>query len=203
MAVQGGQVMHTPTKKSKAWRESPEAARAFEAYYDLGDDRRLSALAEVYWQRSDKTRDHEKFINSRVSQFKKWSSWHKWQNRVIEYDRKAAERKHKKREREQERMNEAHAELGEGLALLSAEHIEHLRKSGKLSSQATVLLFKYATDLQRNAVGAATETTHMEVSGEGGGPVQTDGTMKIMVYLPKKDAPPGQLALPAQGETSA
>lgn len=166
-------------------RETPDAAKAFEVYYDLGEDRSLKKAAEINWEQGKKDGDHEKYVRNRTKQLGLWSVKFGWQQRIIDRDRAVAERKRRKREREQERMNEEHAELGGIMATVAAEHIEHLRKIGKLNAQATVLLFKEATALQRQAVGAATEIAKFEIGGENGEAIKTE-SQHILIVLPQK-----------------
>jgi hypothetical protein len=162
--------------------ETPDAARAFEQYYDLGDDRSLELLAERMYQDMTQNQTGTKQVPkivAIVSQLKKWSTLHKWQSRVIERDRAKIEAVRKKRDAEIERMNEEHALLGRTQALRAVKQIEELIKTQKFGSQATVQLFKVSTDLERIARGAATE--RQELTGKDG------EALGVGIYLPQKN----------------
>ena len=163
--------------------ETPDAARAFEQYYDLGDDRSLELLAKRMYQDMTQNQTGTKQvpkIAAIVSQLKKWSSAHKWQNQVIERDRAKIEVVRKKRDAEIAKMNDEHALLGRTQALRAVKQIEELIKAQKFGSQATVQLFKVSTDLERLARGAATE--RQELTGKDG------EALGVGIYLPQKDS---------------
>lgn len=174
----------------KPQKESPEAARAYERYYALGPDRTLSLLAEHYWRESDQLDDHGRFVHTRKNQFALWSAAFGWQSRIIAQDRRnaaAAERRHRA---QIEKLNEDQFKWAQGMAILAMKQIQDLIKAKAFNAQATVLLFKYATDLQRLALGAdmvqvciEEESGDVEVSTPGIIP----GSGNIMIFLPKKE----------------
>lgn len=160
-------------------RETPDASLAFERYYDLGEERTLVLLAQhMHQELLLKHQDDTKPIPTEatlLSRVKKWSAEHGWQERVIERDRAQAEKDRKRRNKDVQRMNEEHALLGRTQALRAVRHIEELMKANKFGSQAAVTLFKYASDLERVARGAATEVS--QVQGTEGEPLFPSSSM--------------------------
>lgn len=153
-----------PTSISKLPKtETPQAAHAFEEYYALGAERSLKSLAG------------KSGVNIRL--LERWSSAHKWQDRVIERDRQEMLKKRRKREAEQEKMNEEHAAWGKGMAALAMKQCQDLIKAQSMNAQAAVLLFKYATDLQRLAMGDATDTMRLQLQDANGNPASTDALL--------------------------
>lgn len=151
-------------------RETPDASLAFERYYDLGEDRTLVMLARVMHQELNQT--HTKPIPTEatlLSRFKKWSTEHSWQERVIERDRTQIEEHRRKRLKAVDQMNDEHALLGRTQALRAVKQIEELISTKKFNAQSAVQLFKCATALERLARGAATEV--LQHQGENGGPI--------------------------------
>jgi len=160
-------------------KETPQAAHAFEEYYALGEERSLRALVDK--------------VSTNLAQLGVWSRAHKWQERVIERDRIEMARKRKKREAEQEKMNEEHAAWGKAMAAMAMAQCKKLVDAKAMPAQAAVLLFKYATDLQRLAMGDATETTRLQLQDADGNLTSAGALLpQIMVYLPKKDELPGE-----------
>jgi len=64
--------------------ETPAAARAFEDYWDMGEERSLPKLAVAYSERTEDGQAHA------LSTLKEWSSVHGWQERVKQRDAEAA-----------------------------------------------------------------------------------------------------------------
>jgi hypothetical protein len=142
-------------------RETPEASLAFEQYYDLGEDRSLALLAqkkrqEIIAENQDATRKIPTEA-ALLTNLKKWSSEHKWQERVIARDRASAERERRKRDKAIEAMNERHAMIGTTQQAKAIKQIEALIEAKSFGSMAAVQLLKMATDLERLARGAPTE----------------------------------------------
>ncbi len=156
-------------------RETPQAAKAFEQYYLLGDERTLAKLAhDIYGQNHESASvvpNQETFqnISGILSQLKKWSAAHKWQERVIERDRAAFYRLEKKLERDRERMNERHAAIGTTQQKKALEQIDALITAHAFGALATVQLLKLATELERLARGG--DSKKIEMSGKDGGPI--------------------------------
>ena len=184
----------------KPQRERPEAARAYEKYYALGPDRTLSLLAEQYWRESDQLDEHDRFVHNRKNQFGLWSTSFGWQQRVIKQDRKIFAADQRRHRAQIEKLNEDHLKWGQGMAALSMKQINDLIKAKTFGSHSAVLLFKYATDLQRLALGADAIAVHIEdengdidVSAPGGAlPGKQAGSGNIMIFLPKKEALPDE-----------
>jgi hypothetical protein len=169
-------------------RETPDSALAFERYYDLGEDRTLALLAQK--MRQEMIRQQQILRDTKpipteatlLSRYKKWSKAHKWQEHVIQRDRAQAEKDRKKRLKAIEQMNDEHSLFGRTQAMQAVRQIKELIDAKKLGAPAAVQLFKYATDLERVARGAATEVAHLQHTGEEGGPIviKTEwGTVKL------------------------
>jgi hypothetical protein len=69
-------------------------------------------------------------------------------------------------------MDKEHALWGKEQALKAMAIIEEINAVNKFTSQAAVQLFKYATDLQRIAMGSATE--QIALTGKDGGAMEMD-----------------------------
>lgn len=156
-------------------RESPEAARAFEAYYDLGDGRSLVLLAQKRLEEIRTRQEHAKSTPKEatlVRQFKDWSTEHKWQERVISRDREKAEAKRKKREAEIDKMDDRQAAIGTTQQATAIKIIQDLIKKDEIKARDAIQLLKLAIDVERVARGAPTEHRREELVGEGGGPIE-------------------------------
>src|SRR5258708_3218798 len=132
--------------------ETPKAAAAFLEYCELGFNRSLAKLAQK-WGKNE----------SYVGQLERWSSNHNWLERVKVYDAEQAKERDKRREAMRQEMDERHALYGKEQAERAIQQIHDLIRAKAFGSQAAVQLFKNATDLERLAMGAATE--HIEQSG--------------------------------------
>ena len=148
-------------------RETPKAAKAFEEYCAMGDERSLRALEDK--------------IGTKLSQLGTWSREHKWQERVKVYDAAQVEQERKKREREIAKMNERHAMIGTTQQAKAIQQIQELINAKKFGSQASVQLLKLATDLERLARGLPTE--RKELTGADGEPLPQGA--QVIFYLPK------------------
>src|SRR5215469_2051034 len=138
-------------------RESPEAARAFEQYYDLGEDRTLLLLAQKRLQViQKKNQEATKRLPTEAALLtvvKRWSSDHKWQERIIARDKTEAEKARKKRDKAIEAMNERHALIATTQQARAIEQIKALIEAKAFGSVAAVQLLRLATDLERLARG--------------------------------------------------
>jgi hypothetical protein len=157
-------------------RESPEAANAFEAYYDLGDERSLLLLAQMQRQvLSARYQGSTRAVPSEgtlLSKFKGWSTSHKWQERVIERDRQKAEAKRKRQEETVHAMNERQALIGTTQQSTAIKLIAELGKKQEFKPRDAIQLLKLAIDVERVARGAATE--QIALTGKDGGPIEQD-----------------------------
>lgn len=155
-------------------RETPKAKAAYEEYAALGPSRSLRKLAE-------QVRQSDGEASVRLRTLEEWSVQHNWQARVTEYDKERVAEKRRRREAELEQMNEEHAVMARDQALRAVQQIERLITAERFGSQASVQLFKVATDLERLARGAPTERS--EQTGPDGEPLNT-GT-QVVFYLPE------------------
>ncbi len=136
----------------------PTRAEAlFREYVALGPDRSLLKLA-VHLGKSASYKRRLEEMSSRYN----WQARVKLEDaRIAEEHRKAREateaEKRRVREEALNKMNEEHALLGRTQSLRAVKQIQELIDAKKLGSQATVALFKVATDLERIARGAETE----------------------------------------------
>jgi len=173
-------------------RESPEAARAFEQYYTLGDERSLLQLARTRRVELEKRYQGGTIVvpseATLLSRFKRWSATHKWQERVISRDRERAEARRKKKDADIEAMNERHAQLGVSLQAKGLKRVDDLLKKEELSGAEAIRMIKQGTDLERVARGEPTERTEQRVNAPG----------VVAVYLPQKLP----IELPKGGDSS-
>lgn len=168
-------------------RETRQAAAAYATYAALGPDRSLSKLAEHQWQSKGAKGERERAIRSIRTQLGLWSSQHRWQERVKEYDRQQIEKKRRQRDAELEKLNEEQAKYGKGMSALAMKQIQTLIEAKSFNAQSAVLLFKYSTDLEREARGAAARI-ELEVGGKSDAdPIRTEHSQTITIYLPRKD----------------
>ncbi len=155
-------------------RETPEAARAFEEYYDLGDDRSLLLLAEARHQKLQALNqgDTKKTPTAAtlLRHFKEWSVEHKWQERIIARDRAQAEKERKKRLKAIQQMNDRHALIGTTQQAKALEQIKTLMDAKAFGSMAVVNLLKLALDTERLARGMPTE--QMALTDKDGGAIE-------------------------------
>src|SRR6266567_169009 len=98
-------------------RETPEASAAFHEYAAL-EDRSLENLAKARHAKLEeqaRIQGHTRpipTINTLLSQFKKWSTAHGWQERVKVYDAQQIEKERVKRQKAIDMMNERHSQIG-------------------------------------------------------------------------------------------
>lgn len=137
-------------------RETPKAAAAFDEYCLLGPARSLRKLAEKLKQTNSKPIATEATLMV-------WSSEHRWQERVREYDVERAKEKRLKHDADIEAMDERHAILGVKQQKKAAKLIKKLIDNEEFTPSSAVQLLKLSTDLERLARGAPTE--HIEQSG--------------------------------------
>ncbi len=145
-------------------RETTRAADAFAEYAAIGPERSLVKLYEYLRQTPGKPQ-----VN--YSTLEDWSRAHRWQQRVCEYDQAQRAIRAAKHQADIEKMNERHALIGTTQQRKALEQIEALIAAQKFGSQATVMLLKLATELERTARGAPSNVERHEMSGPGGDPL--------------------------------
>jgi hypothetical protein len=164
-------------EESNKLHEGAKAHSAFLRYCELGPGRTLERVRLELGARP-----------SYIRMLTEWSRRYHWVTRAKAFDLAAKEEELAANEKELKKMNQRHAEAGVANQLKALAQIDRLIKSGKMGSIATVQLLKISYDLERLARGAETEISHVELTGMGGGPVQTDS--RVVVYLPQKDVLP-------------
>lgn len=152
-------------------KETPKAAAAFLAYYELGETRSLEKLVKHYQELAKTKPDEKKTWLPTLWQLKEWSRKHHWQSRVIAWEQEQAAERVAKRNAEIEEMNQRLAKLGMKQQKKAEKQIKTLIDAKSFGSVAAVQLLKLATDLERVARGVPTEIRASEVSGPGGGPI--------------------------------
>ena len=146
---------------AKTTKESVRAKEACEQYLLLGPDRSLAKLAESMGKRP-----------GYVQVLKAWSSALQWQEKAKEYDKEQAAARRREIDEARREMDKEHALWGHEQALRAMKIIEEINAAKKFTSQAAVQLFKTATDLQRIAMGSATE--QIALTGKDGGAMEMD-----------------------------
>jgi hypothetical protein len=146
---------------AEAMKETGKAKKALEEYLLLGPDRSLVKLAKAMGK-----------ADSYVALLERWSKAHQWQKRVREYDAEQAEKRRREIEAEREKIDREHLLLGRTQALLAVQMIADLKKRGEYSLSSANQLLKISTDLQRLAIGSATQ--QIALTGKDGGPIEQD-----------------------------
>jgi hypothetical protein len=139
--------MKEPSKETSLARE------AYEIYLNMGPSRSMRQVVEVLHSMG-RYNGTEKTTLRHLAE---WAKTHCWQDRIRAYEEEQALETRAKRQIEIDKMNQEHALIGRTQTLRMVKHIQELIEAKHFGSQAAVQLFKYATDLERVARGAATE----------------------------------------------
>jgi len=168
---------------SNSRKETVKAHAAFLVFCNLGPHRTLPMLVKELGK-------HTQYVR----QLQRWSAQFGWFARAKQYDRDVFEEKRRKEELAIEAMNDVQAGIALNQLRKMIEQVDRLISSGKFGAMATVQHIKNMLDIERTARGAPNDRTRIELTGEDGGPIQTDTTQKVLLYLPKKEeiiVPPG------------
>lgn len=196
MGHPSGKFFDKMNREGAVLRETNKAHSAFLAYAAMGPSRSLDKLCAQMGAKPGYARV-----------LYEWSRKHHWQRRVREYDVEAAQEELRQADKELRKMNDRHAQTAMSAQVTALEYVMWQIKNKKLSSLAAVTMLKDFFKLERDARGATSDHTRVEVSGPAGGPVELDSYVRV--YLPQKDALPNvvssdpatPLALPAGGES--
>jgi len=145
----------------KPMAETAKAKNAFEEYLLMGSNRSLRSLAKQMGRPA-----------SYVTQLERWSAQFHWQEKARAYDAEQAERRRREIEEERDKVDREHLLIGRAQAIAAVRMIQDLEKKGKYGLQAAAQLLKVSTDLQRLAIGSATQ--QIALTGKDGGPIEQD-----------------------------
>lgn len=134
-------------------KETSLAREAYELYLNMGPTRSMREVVKILHSMG-RYNGTEKTTLRHLAD---WAKVHCWQARIREFEEEQARENHAKRQVEIDKMNQEHALIGRTQTLRMVKHIQELIEAKHFGSQAAVQLFKYATDLERVARGAATE----------------------------------------------
>jgi len=151
-----------PLARCKGERQN--ANDALHDYYLMGSARSLSKLATQY-------RESTKPVPTRqLSRLKIWSTTFKWQDRI-------AQAKEQQNQAERERKREQRKQLLDGLLVKAAEGLQALDVRGASFGQVTNAVRTVVQELRAEYDDLPTQK--QEISGAGGGPVQTVTTIDV------------------------
>lgn len=164
--------MNSKTDYYKSLTQGNETARqlaCYQAYCELGPMRSFKKLRRKFEEDKRKAEAlGQTYTGLMVSvlTMEKWSSKFQWQDRVKAFDAEIAVERENKLAEQRLKMDEQHALLGSAMAIKAIKQIERLIEVEKFGSQASVTLFKYATDLERIARGMPNQHTRTDMSQE-------------------------------------
>ena len=151
--------------------ETAIAYTAFLEYCALGRGRSLHKLALKYGESTGKVRSLER-------QYEDWSSQHKWQERVKQYDREQVEGRVAKKQEKRDEMDERHAKEAKEDQKLARKLIKRTAKSDGKISLAAVQLLKNSREDERKAL-IEEEIPFFDQDKQG-------AVIGIAIYLPQK-----------------
>lgn len=158
-------------------KETPLAYAAFLEYCALGRGRSLLKLAQKFGEDSGKIRSLER-------QYEMWSSRHKWQERVKQYDAERILERVERKQAKRDEMEERHArEAKEDQDLARKVIKQAVGDDGKVKgkiSLAAVQLLKNSREDERKAI-IEEEIPVFDEDGKG-------AVIGIAIYLPQKHA---------------
>ena len=157
--------------------ESAKALAAYNAYEGLGEGRTYAKVAAKYSKSA-----------SYVGQIQRWASWYGWQERILAWEQAQLDTRRKKRQADQQKMDEEHAAIGHAYLIRAMARLDELMKAGELPAAVALSLFEKSYLMERTARGSAIK---IEASGPDGGHIPISGQVGFYpVLLPQKDAPP-------------
>lgn len=152
--------------------ETPKSAHAFALYCEMGSERSLAKVAEKIYGKPT--------VNLR--QIEQWSSKYHWVDRAKAYDREQAALRQQRKQAEIEAMDQRHIVISKTLQVKMLKQIEELLQRERFGSQATVMALKYATDLERLAMGTVTERTEQIIQTSSESAYEYDPETADLIY---------------------
>lgn len=143
--------------------ETKKAYRAFIDYCMMGPDRTIRKLYQACIE--DVSRHH------RLGTLLGWSTRHHWQDRVIEYERRAAEQREQERQRQrietEAQVVEDTDSMIEWWASRRASYHESTKAVPTMSYRELVKMRREIDDLRRRSLGLPDRATESTVKGTG------------------------------------
>ncbi len=150
--------------------ETPKAAAAFALYCEMGPERSLAKVGQMWGKSGAKFR------------IEQWSSKYHWVDRAKAYDREQAALRQQRKQAEIEAMDQRHIVISKTLQVKMLKQIEELLQRERFGSQATVMALKYATDLERLAMGTVTERTEQIIQTSSESAYEYDPETADLIY---------------------
>lgn len=150
-------------------KETARQLACYQAYCELGPMRSFAKLRRKFEEDKRKAEAAGKTYDGLMVSLltmEKWSSRFKWQERVKAFDTEIALEREQRLAEQRLKMDEQHSLLGSAMALKAIKQIETLISKEKFGGQASVTLFKYATDLERMARGMPNSIMQTNVNQE-------------------------------------
>lgn len=154
----------------RSLEETPRAAAAFAEYCELGPARSLVKLL-------DRLRQTDSKATARLRTLEEWSSAHKWQERVKQYDAQCIAERAAKKKADREEMEDRHAKDAKEEQEWARDLLRKSKDKGKVSL-AVVHLLKNSREDERKAL-----VEEDLPKAESVGPL-----VGIAIYLPQKRA---------------
>jgi hypothetical protein len=148
--------------------ESPRAIDAFNEYYQMGPDRSLPNLHELYKNRAENAPKNRKIKVPALTTLKLWSTTFNWQKRIFDLEKSSVDEeiaaKRAKKLENAEKVDEEQAAVSRGLWIEAAKLLSERIKSKDISNNALVLLVKESWAVHRLSVGSSTARIENELS---------------------------------------
>lgn len=149
--------------------ETSRALDAFSTYYEMGVNRSLPTLHDLYNERAAKA--PKKGKRSKVpalTTLKLWSTTFHWQQRILELDKERISEetvaKKLKKLKAAEETDEEQASIARGLWIKTAKLLTKRLENEDISNNALVLLIKESWAVHRLSVGSSTARIESELS---------------------------------------
>lgn len=160
--------------------ETPDALRAFEDYWALGDARSLPKLAEVYRQRSE---NGEPVPTKRPATLADWSTQHGWQQRCKD---RIAEEAERVREENRKRVRAYRNRLMLAIEADSSLYAQKVSKGEAVLAEDAASLERM-TKLYFQLAEEPLADRH-ELTGAAGGPVQVEAGPSVLAIIQDPEA---------------
>lgn len=149
--------------------ETSRALEAFSTYYEMGVNRSLPTLHELYKERAKN--EPKKGKRSKIpalTTLKLWSTTFNWQQRILELDKVAIDEetvaKRNKKLKAAEKADDDQATASRALWVKATELLIERIEQKDISNNALVMLVKEAWAVHRLSVGSSTARIESELS---------------------------------------
>lgn len=151
-------------------RQVGESAKAFEAFTKYRDmtpgERSIRKVAQN--------------LSKSATLIKNWSARYGWVERATAWDDEEDRKTRVEQDEARRKMNKTHADLGTALLVKAAKGLKAIPDE-ELTAADVARLVEVGSKLERQARGMK-ENAVLEITGEDGGPIETNS--KVTIYLP-------------------